>query len=488
MPETNSIKSDEFISVARGQAVVEARQSAEGECRILSAAANVTTSVSEVFTGEVRYTGKVRFDCLILTGGRTECVSAVAEFSDKIASSSIVGGMKIMLSPEVINCEATSDGGAIKLVAVIDTDALAVAHHGCDCISDTGDGIYSENSEIGYCSVIAEQSETVYVTDSITVKPCEIVCVTSKAVVTAVDVGDGDVKISGAVYSNVITRADDLIASNRIVTPFVKSAAALGADPACTAYADVCAVDSVAAINDEGKLELSVTLAIDAVVFAHRTAQTVTDVFCADSVLETETSEILCCSVEPQQTVTDAVDGQVTLAPERLAADNVLCVANTVCSIGDVRIDGGKVNVEGLVGGDVVYYNAEKNAVDTLSFRLPFSMPLSLHTDATEVRARATVTDVTVKIRRESVFDIKAEVAFTVRASSCKTVPAVVSVVRGEAIPAPDATVIVHIAKPGETLWQAAKALCCSPERVAEQNDCQAPFAGGERLVNFCIK
>ena len=74
------------------------------------------------------------------------------------------------------------------------------------------------------------------------------------------------------------------------------------------------------------------------------------------------------------------------------------------------------------------------------------------------------------------------------RLSTETTVCVVESVTVGEPIPRPDATVIVHIARAGETLWQAAKALCCSPDRVTEQNDCAAPFVGGERLINFCEK
>ncbi len=89
MPENNNIKSDELVSVARGQAVVEARQILERDCRVLSVTANATVAVSEVFTGEARYTGKVRFDCITLTENGVECVAAVAEFSDKITSTDI---------------------------------------------------------------------------------------------------------------------------------------------------------------------------------------------------------------------------------------------------------------------------------------------------------------------------------------------------------------------------------------------------------------
>ena len=48
MPENNKIKSDEICAIARGQAVVEARQMLDGDCRVLSAAAVADVRPSEV--------------------------------------------------------------------------------------------------------------------------------------------------------------------------------------------------------------------------------------------------------------------------------------------------------------------------------------------------------------------------------------------------------------------------------------------------------
>lgn len=491
MSENIKIKSDELSFAARGQAVVEARQPLESECRILSVSATAATTPSEVFAGEARYIGKVKFDCIVLTNGRVECMSVVAEFSDKIASPTIVAGATVNIVPEVINVEASAEGGTLKAVAVVDTTAVVVASDEYSCLSDPDDGIYAEKRAVEYCTVCAEQSETAYVTDSVSGAKCaEILCSTSRAVVTAAEAVDGEIKVSGSVYTNVVIRTDDdMVSSCKIVTPFVKNIAALGANDGNIAFADAAVTESVATlVADENRIELAVTLALNATAFACRTAEVVTDVFCADYEIEPKTAEAKYCRVEPLATVTDTVDGQIPIADDRLAADNVLCVSGAFVTVTSASIEDKRVTVEGLVGGDIVYYNAEKNAVDSLSFRLPFSMPLSVHTDAVNAHVAACVTDVSVRVRRESVFDIKAEIAFTVTSSTPQSCTLIESVGVGAAIPRPDASVIVHIAKAGETLWQAAKALCCSPERVEQQNDATAPYAGGERLVNFCSK
>ncbi len=494
MPDNNKIKSDEIIQIARGQAVVEARQPIDKDCKVLSVSATACARPSEVFTGEVRYAGKVRFDCLVFAAGKTECISTVAEFSDKITSPKVTVGLNPQIIADVVNCEATADGGGVKMVAVVDTVLDAAVHCDCETVIPDDGGIYTERKTIGYGTVIGEPSEVVYITDAVTdVKATDVLCVTSRAVINTVESGADEIKISGCVYSSAVAEtADGLATPLRVVTPFVKSISAPGADVGDVAYANVCVTDSSATFvsdGDENRLELSVTLSIDGTVVRTATAEVAVDVFCADSELETTTVQVTACEFEPQTTVTDSVDGQIALAQDRLAADNVLCVKGEFCTVTDAHADDGRVTVEGLVGGDIVYYNAESNAVDSIAFRLPFSMPLGIHTGAENVRATAVVTDVSVKVRRESVFDIKAETAFTVRLGSCEKVTIVETVKRGAEIARPDATIIVHIAKPGETLWQAARALGCSPDRVTEQNaNVEAPYSGGERLINFCGK
>ncbi len=491
MSENIKIKSDEIVYAARGQAVVEARQPLESECRILSVTASASTMPSEVFAGEARYAGKVRFDCIVLIDGRIDCISSVAEFSDKIVSPAIASGSAVTLMPEVINVEASADGGTLKAVAVVDTVAVTTKSDEYSCLAEPDDGIYAEKRTVEYCTVCAEQAESVYVTDSVgAAKITDILCATSRAVVTGAEAASGEVKVTGTVYSDAIVRTDDdMVSSVRIVTPFVKSISAFGANDGNTAFAVANVTDTAATlVSEENRIELAVTMTVNVTAVDCRTVEAVTDVFCADYEIQPKTAYAACCTASPLVTVTDAVDGQIPIAEDRLAADNVLCVTGVSCTLSNVSVQDKRVIAEGLVGGDIVYYNAEKNAYDTVAFRLPFSMPLSAHVDAQDVTATAVVTDVSVRIRRESVFDIKAEVAFTLRASSKAECEFVESVGIGAPIPRPDASVIVHIAKQGETLWQAAKALCCSPERVLQQNEATAPFAGGERLINFCNK
>lgn len=488
MPEKIIIKSDEVIRAARGQAVVEARQPLDGAVRVLSVSATPVLVAGEVFAQEARYLGKVTFDCLVAEEDAVKCVTLVAEYTDKVTSPLIRAGANVTFVPELVNAEASVDGGVLKAVAVVDAVAIAVAGEETECIAEPDDGIYAEKRKIAYCTVCAEQSETVYVTDSVPVKASEAICSFSRAAISAVEPEGGEIKVAGSVYTTVVYRAEDgTVSSVRVVTPFVKNIPALGTEDGSFAFATACVTESaVNLVYDEGRAEITATVNISVTALGCRETEVVCDVFCADNELTVTATELKSCMPEPFTVVTDTVDGQITLPADRLAADNVMCVSGVFCTLSDVRVENGKVTAEGLIGGDIVYYNAENNAADSLGFRIPFSIPLAVHTAAQCAEATATVTDVNVRVRRESVFDVKAEVSFALRLFTEASCEVVQSVKIGEEIPRPDASIIVHIAKEGETLWQAAKALHCSPDSVAKQNDATAPYAGGEKLINFC--
>ncbi len=497
MLENNIINSGEIKKFAVGQAVVETRLQIEktdddGEIKLLSASAHAVTAPSEVFAGEARYAGKVKFDIIVLRGGKVECLSTIVEFTDKILSPDITGGMTVMLASDVVNCEAAKENGSIKAVAVVDTALYGIVNATVEPLSGAEDGVFTENKTAEFCSIVASATENAYVSDSANCgKAEEILCFDSCAVLTGAECADDEIKISGTVYTTVSTRGEDgKIGSERIVTPFVKSVPVSGVTMEDVAVCRATVTDSSAMLvtDDESKIETATTVQICINVFARKSSDIAVDAFSPTHAIETECTDIPTFSVEPSVTVMDTIDGQIKLEPDMPAADGIVCISNTFCTLSDARIEDKRVNVEGLVGGDIVYYNTEKNSVDTVAFRLPFSMPISIETCADSVDLSAVVTDVNVKIRRESVFDVKAEIAFTAILSTCGKVSALKSVKLGDEIARPDATVIVHIAKPGETLWQAAKALGCAPECVSAQNQAPAPYAGGERLVHFCGK
>ena len=102
------------------------------------------------------------------------------------------------------------------------------------------------------------------------------------------------------------------------------------------------------------------------------------------------------------------------------------------------------------------------------------------------VTAVAGVKDVNVKIRRGNELSLRGDIC--IRLTPVKSgVSAIISEIKvGEAKQPREAAISVHIARKGETVWDAAKALGLTPEEVTRQNpDVAMPCAGGERLVAY---
>ena len=118
---------------------------------------------------------------------------------------------------------------------------------------------------------------------------------------------------------------------------------------------------------------------------------------------------------------------------------------------------------------------------------LPFSLTVSANLkEGDVVTARGIVTNVNVKIRRDGELEIKADIA--VEYSACREeVKYIISELAvGEERALPTGAVAIHIARKGETLWDAAKALGTTPENVLLQNPGIAlPLSGGERVLTY---
>ena len=144
--------------------------------------------------------------------------------------------------------------------------------------------------------------------------------------------------------------------------------------------------------------------------------------------------------------------------------------------------------VEGVVGGNVIYYCAEANSENSVAVELPFSLKVAVPglKEDDEVYARGEVISASLKIRRGNEIDVRAEVAFEVCAAASSTKCVITELTEGEARIIPTAAISVHVARPGESLWDVAKATGTTPEAVMAQNpDLELPLKGGERVIVY---
>ena len=123
-----------------------------------------------------------------------------------------------------------------------------------------------------------------------------------------------------------------------------------------------------------------------------------------------------------------------------------------------------------------------------MAVELPFSLKVAVPRlkEDDETYARGEVISASLKIRRGNEIDVRAEVAFEVCAAASSTKCVITELTEGEARIIPTAAISVHVARPGESLWDVAKATGTTPEAVMAQNpDLELPLKGGERVIVY---
>ncbi len=481
------------VNLAEGQAVIEARLIPQGYSvgKVLSASAEVSVTCGEVFTGEARYSGKANFRVLVLDGdGICRSLDYVAEFTDKLTGDGITAGSQPVLECSVLDTDiALATEQEIKLVCVAQVRLMGVGSGDIRCLTDGGEGIYTHDDRLNYTRLGAKGSESQPVTDTANAGDvdellfCEPRCTVVKRVAN-IDM----ISVEGVIITDITARKGDSIVSIRHETPFTCELAAIG-----THSSDICFVGATVSScsaeligGESASVALSYTLMLNYCTYSEDSVNPVCDAFSVSNELLISGESIKMPVPLCEDMFFERVEGKVTLDESMPAADRILAVCGSRLSITGAEAADGKLTAEGMVACGVVYAT-EDGQKASAAVELPFSITVSAPLkEGDTVTAKGIVTDVTVKVRRDGELDIKADIA--VEYSACREeVKYVISQLDlGEERALPTGAVAIHIARKGETLWEAAKALGTTPENVLLQNPGIAlPLSGGERIVTY---
>lgn len=484
--------------IASAQTVAEARLlPAPGTviARVLSITAETKVGASEVFAGEARYGGRVDFTVLFVdVDGKNHTVAHSAEFSDKIESPRIGAGMQSSFSGEVLDTDVVNvSSSEIKLAAVVEIRLDADESEEIKCLVGGGTGIYGNSEEIEYSVFRASGTGTANLSSTIAdVKATDILMSEYRAIVTTRTAGVDSVTINGLIIGDILGETEDgLAVSYRTEIPFSEEFPADGARQGDLVIARACVVGAprIEADEDGSAIISDYELTISYAVYGDGKTEVVSDVFSATNELMVTSESATVCKPRLNATVTDRVEGSVTLEVNMPIADNILgmtaakvTVSNAVAEADDEML------VEGVVGGNVIYYCAEANSENSVAVELPFSLKVAVPglRENDEVYVCAEVVAVTLKIRRGNEIDVRADVAFEIYAAGSSTKCVITDLSEGEARIIPSSAISVHVARPGETLWDVAKATGSTPELVMLQNpDLELPLKGGERVLVY---
>ena len=479
--------------LAAGQAVVEARLLPAGYTveKVLSASADVTVAAGETFTGEARYNGKATFRVLLLDGdGVYRSLDYVAEFSDKLTGSGITVNTQPFLSCNVLDTDIVlATASEIKLACVVEVCLMSVVTEQLHCLSDGGEGIYTHDDRLNYTRLSGIGHESHSYSDTISAAAADEILFCEPRAFVVKRIPDTDcITVEGIIVNDILVRCGEQVSSVRTETPFTAQLTAAGTKQSdiceVTVRVEQCGVELVTGEN--AAIACDYTLAFDYMAFTEDAENPVCDAFCVENELLIEGRTVTMPFPLGAETFFERVEGKITLDEAMPAADKISAACGSRLSITGAFASEGKLTVEGMAAMGIVYLSEEgqkASAAVELPFSITVSAPLK---EGDEVHARGCVTNVEVKVRRSGELDVKADIAVEYESYRPESKYLIENIAIGEAHSLPTGAVSIHIARKGETLWEAAKALGTTPENVLLQNpDLTLPCAGGERVLTY---
>lgn len=496
-PVYEEVKLNSRRRLCQTQAVVEARLLPKPNiviARVLSIACDSVINASEVFTGEARYNGRVNFKVLFVdVDGNNHSMDYSADFSDKVNDDKIISGLKSYFSSEVLDTEIVNvTTNEIKLATVVEIYLDAEVVEDLKYMLSGGDGIYTHSEKIDYCRLVYSGGNEFSVTaDLKDVKLSKMLMTESRGVILDRSAGVDSVKISGVIITDVCGETlDGLLAGYQISTEFSEELPALDARPDNIVTAGIkVSADTVFEGDDESS-NLSITYLVkaDYSVYGEDSVDAVIDAFSVTHEILTNIESVDIYKNKSNKTVTDRVEGSVTLEINMPIVDNILAATGLKLNITNIIAGDDDAVIEGIVSGNIIYYSAEENSKNSVAVELPFSLKARVDGIIPDdvITAKGAVTSATVKIRRGNEIDIRSEIAVELCCCAKNACCVIAEISAGEEREVPTSAISIHIAKSKETLWDIAKALGTTPELVLLQNpNLTLPLSGGERIIAY---
>lgn len=165
--------------------------------------------------------------------------------------------------------------------------------------------------------------------------------------------------------------------------------------------------------------------------------------------------------------------------------NEVHCVLSPiVSSVSVTNING--LTAEGLILATVLYAD-ENNVCSSATAEIPFMTDISKDYECdTHLHPTVAVTNITARLRTSSEIEVSVEFAVTVRGVSEQEITLVSAVEIGAEKEDNDYAISLYIVKPGETLWDVAKALNTDTDTIIRLNEeIKTPLKGGEKILVY---
>lgn len=489
----NTIKSNTVYKLLPNQTVVEARLMPEGGeiAKILAINAQCQIVSSEAVSGEARYSGRVRLEVMYSDGeGSVRTMTNTSEFADKIVNDALSPLDDIILTCDCLDTDTVSISPTeVRIRTVVEVRGIVIAGEQLAYL-DKAPELYTQKEEIAYDSLIARPSGDIQISEETEVKGAAryLMC-DATPTLTDVRAGLNIITATGTVSVNAMFYNTDGMLTNKIFNyDFAQEFEADGAregdtvigEASMKSHTDI--FDAPSEGGEDGAFKFDAALHFRGFVFKAMRVEAIVDAFSVTNevMITGEGCELgKFTELKPMKT---RIEGTAALTEGE--ADSVLAVCCGRINVANAYADNGRVILEGVVSASVVYLNADKSGISSVVVEVPYSAGFNSDCSG-EVSAAGTVVSMSARVRRGNEIELTAEAVFNARCYNTTTQYVLKNVELGGPRGRMCA-IAIHIAAPGESIWDVAKNLCTTPETILSQNNgLKLPLMGGERILLY---
>ncbi len=457
---------------------------------VLSVCADASGADYEAYNGEIKAGGEVKFDALYLTeDGETEHITYGVPFSVRLGAESATPESRVCVWSEVLDTDVVSvSGDEIKVACAVDVKADLIESEKIKYLSPASEGIFCKEENERYFTVKNRGNHAFETEESEESTLDEVLYATACVYTTRRSAIVDGVSVGGTTVVTVVGKRSGFIATQTVRAEWEEEAEAGGARSEDEVDATASVLSCSATIEGEDKKILKVAASVNYCyrVRGESSFSFVSDAFSPRSELLATTESHVICPSAVNYSVSDRVQGGVTLEADMPPCDDVLALCGFKATVSSYSADGDSLNVEGVVGGNVIYFCSDGDKISSVAVSVPFSLRLRSPSSGETAIVRAAVSDVSARIRRGNELDLRTDLEFDVTQYDCKTIAVIGELTEGEEKPENDSAISVYFGKKGDSLWDVASRLCASPDSIREQNpDIEYPLCGGERVILY---
>lgn len=483
------IKGDKREQIYPSQFYVDQELSVAGAERVICVIVNAKITSYEAYQGEARVNYKALYRAIYKDAeGALNSYEQAFDNSAVIKSPIITPKSHIDLEISVISSEFVGSSD-VKVRAAFEIRGYCIAEFGFNAV-EPDDGICKRVLPVEIETIQPIRESEILASSSVDIKEAidKILSYDTKVALKKVAAATDICQIDGECYLHLIYTSGGNLLSRCVSVPFETEILAPNVTEGCEVYCSASASSTTITLESGAAgsgLKIEIVVGIKGFCVSKKEVMLLSDAYSCKKELKLTAETVYLENSVCLTGVYEKLSGSVRLDEGSKRLRSVLCVCPP--SVGALTAsNNGSLAVEGIVSANVIYID-EDEQLSLATAEIPYHFVVSRDFACQDnLYAKAMVTCLSAKARHNDQIELTGDIYIEVFGSGSTPIKIITAMEELGDREQNDCAISLYIVKPGETLWDVAKALLCEEETLIRLNpDLKLPLQGGEKVLLY---